>query len=334
MLAFDHPTPAALVEYVGAGLAETGASGSAAGTAAAASVNGGDGGAPAGAGSLAADGAAEALSALFRRAHRLGKLEDGLLMIEASRLRARFGLSHAEEQAPPVVPLARGSEEPVLFCFPSVLASAGPHEFSRFARGFADRCEVVAMPNPGFAAGELLPSTIEAAAAAWAVAIERHANGRAVALVGFSTGGLLAHAAAAQCARDGLRPAAVVLLDTYTPDTATDLFAAVVERMLQGGRAHPALTDDTLTAMAAYLRLLIDWRPPATVAPTLLVAAADEAGGGEPWPHYDATITVPADHLTILEDEADATAGAVGEWLSTVAGGPKGGRLARLVRRR
>jgi hypothetical protein len=86
--------------------------------------------------------------------------------------------------------------------------------------------------------------------------------------------------------------------------------------------------------MAAYLRLLIDWRPPATVAPTLRVAAADEAGGVEPWPHYDATITVPADHLTILEDEAGATAGAVDEWLSTVARGPKGGRLARLLRQR
>jgi hypothetical protein len=126
--------------------------------------------------------------------------------------------------------------------------------------------------------------------------------------------------------------AAVVLLDTYTPDTSTDLFAAVVDRMLQSGRAHPAITDDALTAMAAYLRLLMDWRPAATVAPTLLVAAADEAGGGEPWPHYDATITVAADHLTILEDEAGATAAAVDEWLSTLARAPKGGRLARLLR--
>jgi thioesterase domain-containing protein len=346
-LAFDQPTPAALVEYVGARLAETGAGQSEGETAPAMSLKGGDGGAgpPATrgvgqaatnhAGEAATNGAKEALPALFRRAHRLGRLEDGLLMIEAaSRLRARFGVSHAEEQAPPVIPLSRGSEEPLLFCFPSVLATAGPHEFSRFARGFADHCEVVAMPNPGFAAGELLPSTIEAAAAAQAVTIERHANGRAVALVGFSTGGLLAYAAAAQCARDGFRPAAVVLLDTYTPDTTTDLFVAVVERMLQGGRAQPALTDDTLTAMAAYLRLLMDWRPPATAAPTLLVTAADEAGGGEPWPHYNATMTVPADHLMILEDEADTTARAVDEWLSTLARGPKGGRLARMLRQR
>ncbi|HYZ01300.1 MAG TPA: SDR family NAD(P)-dependent oxidoreductase, partial [Candidatus Binatia bacterium] len=206
-LAFDHPTPAALVDYVNAGLAETGAGQSAGETAPAASVNGRDDGA----GPPATNGAGEALPALFRRAHRLGKLEDGLLMIEAaSRLRAHFGLSHAEEQAPPVIPLSRGSEEPVMFCFPSVIATAGPHEFSRFARGFAGHREVVAMPNRGFAAGELLPSTIEAAAAAYAVAIERHANGRAVALAGFSTGGLLAYAAAVQCARDGLRPAAVV----------------------------------------------------------------------------------------------------------------------------
>jgi thioesterase domain-containing protein len=298
-------------------------------------VNDADDNAHAGAGPPASNGGGEALPALFRRAHRLGKLEDGLHIIEAaSRLRARFGLSHAEEQAPSPLPLARGSKEPVLFCFPSVMATAGPHEFSRFARGFADRCEVVAVRNPGFAAGELLPSTIEAAAAAQAVAIERYANGRAVALVGFSSGGLLAHAAGVQCARDGHRPAAVVLLDTYVPDTASDLFVSVVGRMLQGGRAQPALTDDTLTAMAAYLRLLMESQPPEAAAPTLLVAAADESGGGEPWPHYDATITVPADHLTILEDKAGATAAAVDGWLSTLARGPKGGRLARLLGQR
>jgi thioesterase domain-containing protein len=257
-----------------------------------------------------------------------------LILDAAARLRARFGMSHAEQQAPSPITLSSGSEGPVVFCFPSVIATAGPHEFSRFARGFADRCEVVTMRNPGFAAGELLPSTIEAAAAAQAVTIERHANGRAVALVGFSTGGMLAHAAGVQCARAGHRPAAVVLLDTYALDLASDLFVAVIGRMLQGGRARPALTDDTLTAMAAYFRLLMDWRPPASVAPTLLAAAADQSEGDELWSPYDATITVPGDHLTILEDEADATARAVDEWLSTLPRAPKGGRLGKLLRPR
>jgi polyketide synthase 7 len=102
------------------------------------------------------------------------------------RLRPCFGLSHAEEQAPSVTSLSKASEIPILFCFPSVIATAGPHEFTGFARGFCDRREAVAVRNPSYEPGGLLPSTVEAAAATQAVAVERDANGRPFARVGFS----------------------------------------------------------------------------------------------------------------------------------------------------
>jgi pimeloyl-ACP methyl ester carboxylesterase len=170
------------------------------------------------------------------------------------------------------------------------------------------------------------------------VAIERHAAGRAFALVGYSTGGLLAYAAAEQCARDGVEPAAVVLVDTYAGEGMDRLKVAVLERMLEADRAHPELTDETLTAMVAYLGMLREWRPSPPVAPTLLVAAAENLAGagarnGAIWPHRDATVEVSADHLTILEDQADASARAIEDWLSATAPGPRRGRLGKLLRR-
>ncbi len=332
-LVFDHPTPAALITHLQAGVAGVGANGGAADHGDDTARNLGSGGA------AGPHGADQPLSAMFRRAHRLGRLEDGVALVEAAaRLRPRFGLSHAEEQAPGVLRLSEGLEEPILICVPSVIATAGPHEFTRFARGFEGRREVGAVSNPGYAQGDLLPSSIEAAAATQAVAVERHAAGRPFVLVGYSTGGLLAYAVADQCARDGVGPAAVVLVDSYPADAMHRLTVPVLERMLEAGRAQPELTDETLTAMVAYLGMLREWHPPAPAAPTLLVTAAQHLTGvngtnGASWPHRDATIEVAADHLTILEEHADASGRAIEEWLDAASPGARRARLGKLLRR-
>ena len=158
-------------------------------------------------------------------------------------------------------------------------------------------------------------------------------------LVGYSTGGLLAYAAADQCARDGVGPAAVVLVDTYAAESrCTELTVPVLERMLEAGRAQPDLTDEALTAMVAYLGMLREWRPSEPVAPTLArqrrgADLGSRGHRGATWPHRDAAVTVSADHLTILEDQADASAHAIEDWLSATAPGPRRGRLGKLLRR-
>jgi NAD(P)-dependent dehydrogenase (short-subunit alcohol dehydrogenase family)/thioesterase domain-containing protein/acyl carrier protein len=314
---FDHPTPAALIEHLqgllGGPMSDA---------------------VPVANGSRHGNGSAanRTLTAMFRRAVQLRRVSDAVAIAEAAaRLRPRFGVSHSEGEAPAVIPLAAGESDPVVFCIPSLIASSGPHEYARLAQGFAGRREVVAVPVPGFAADELLPSMLDAVAGAQAAAIKRHADGRPVALVGFSTGGLLAYALAAECAREGLVPAAVVVIDSYTMDTMWPIAGPVFERMLEGDGEHPAVDDHRLTAMGAYLGLLSAWTPEPPVAPTLLVKAADPEPGvvrvgdwSASWPLRHAAIDLPGTHLTILSDHAQTTARAIDDWLTRQPSGPGG----------
>jgi thioesterase domain-containing protein/acyl carrier protein len=305
---FDHPTPAALVNYL-QGL-----------------VDGKDGAGPEPqAHAVAAGGGSSGgtLTGMFRRAHHLGKVQDGIALAEAAaRLGPRFGLSHIENQAPTVIPLSRGDKDPILFCFPSLVATSGPHEYARFAKSFQGQRDVVAVPAPGFASNELLPSTLDAVVGAQAAAIKKHAGGRAVAMVGYSTGGLLAYAVATECVRNGFAPTAIVLIDSYTMDTMWRITDPVFDRMLSGEAAAPAVNDETLTAMGAYLGMLSTWTPDEAAVPTLLVKASDPIPGvvrnddsTATWTLRHTAVEIPGSHLTILEDHADTTALAVEEWL-------------------
>jgi acyl transferase domain-containing protein/NADPH-dependent curcumin reductase CurA/thioesterase domain-containing protein/acyl carrier protein len=326
---FDHPSPAALVAHLSGLLGE--ADGGAGEVAPAAAAPPSDG-----------NGAEGPLMGMFRRAYQLGKLKDGIAMAEAAAsLRPRFGVSHVDDEAPAVVPLTAGADAdgPILFCIPSLVASSGPHEYARFAKSFRGRREVVAVPVPGFASGELLAARLDAAAGAMAAAIGRHASDRAVALVGFSTGGLLAHAVAAECVRQGIAPTAVVLIDSYTMETAWPIADVVIDRMLVGDGAHPAIDDDRLTAMGAYLAMLSRWAPPAPAAPTLLIKASDPVPGvvqvGDwtaSWTQRDAAVVAPGTHLTILEDHVETTARAVEDWLDRHHG--RNGARSSAARRR
>ena len=183
----DHPTPAALVEHLQGLLGGSDGGGTESTPTVPATAANGNG----------TSGTAGTLGEMFRRAYQLRKLRNGLALAEAAAgLRPRFGVSHTEEQAPTPIVLARGDADPIVFCIPSLVASSGPHEYARLAKGFGNRHDAVALPAPGFRSDELLPSTLEAVAGAQAAAIKRYADGRPVALVGYSTGGLLAYAVA------------------------------------------------------------------------------------------------------------------------------------------
>jgi thioesterase domain-containing protein len=136
----------------------------------------------------------------------------------------------------------------------------------------------------------------------------------------------VAHAVAARLERDGDRPAAVALLDTYDPDydQLPALEPSMTAAMQQREGRFSLCNDVRLAAMGAYHRAFGGWRPTAVQAPTLLVRAADPwleeiretAGWRSVWSLPHTAVDAPGDHFSLLEDHADTTAKAVLAWLA------------------
>jgi hypothetical protein len=71
--------------------------------------------------------------------------------------------------------------------------------------------------------------------------------------------------------------------------------------------------------MAGYFELFAGWKPSRLASPTLFVRARDSLPGTEPAPVWDlphTEVTVPGDHVTVLEEHAHTTALAVHHWLA------------------
>ncbi|MEU4349677.1 beta-ketoacyl synthase N-terminal-like domain-containing protein [Streptomyces sp. NPDC023838] len=300
---FDERTPQALAGAVSAALGEQ--------------EPGGAGSAP------AAHAPAEStLAGLFRTALAAGRAgEFTELLATAADFRPVFGEEGGADLAAPVL-LARGGSGPALFCLPTVLATSGPEQFARLAAGFGGASDVFALALPGFREDEALPAGVEALAAALAATVLDGAGDAPYALLGYSSGGLLAHSVAARLEAEGAGPAAVVLLDTFPvgggrlAEFGPALVTAMAERAEVTG-----LDDARLSAMGGYLRLLADWRPAALSAPTLLVRAGDHGWGSSGPDRTElaalaTVLDVPGDHFTLIEEHAPSTARAVGRWLA------------------
>ncbi|WP_035931249.1 KR domain-containing protein, partial [Pseudofrankia saprophytica] len=220
------------------------------------------------------------------------------------------------------VPLARGDAHPAVFCLPTMLATSGPEQFARLATGLGGGREVSALTLPGFRAGEALPATREVLAEALAATVRRSAAGRPYALLGYSSGGLLALDLAALLAAEGTGPRAVVLLDTFPVGGGRlDEFGPALLTAMARRSEITGLDDARLSAMGGYLRLLAGWRAIPPPAPTLLVRAAGHDWGG-PGPDRAelaalcATLDTPGDHFTLIEEHAADTARTVLGWLA------------------
>ncbi|GAA1779218.1 acyltransferase domain-containing protein [Streptomonospora arabica] len=296
----------------------------------------GPGGGEAGAGregaAAGADPGGDSMVALFRGACAAGRVEDGLQMLRAAaRLRPRFDAGRGQPRPRPLL-LAEG-RAPLFVCFPSLVMISGPHEYARFAAALRGVHEVRVLPQPGFAGGEHLPGTVRAAAEAQAAAVEEACGAERFVLVGRSSGGWVAHAVAEALEQRGRRPAGVVLLDTPVPEDAA-LAPLIGGRIIERDR-ELGLTDAArATAMGGYLDLFESWSPRKIAARTAMVRPDDPVadGGGAPvaeglwrfaWPLPHDALRVPGDHLTMLEDHAEQTAAAVGEWVRRTVHPPR-----------
>jgi NAD(P)-dependent dehydrogenase (short-subunit alcohol dehydrogenase family) len=264
------------------------------------------------------------LSSLFTYAVAQGKRDAAVdFLAGAARFRPMFhGVSDVDGFAEPVR-LSRDNGAPRLLCFPSYTAAGGVHQYVKLAEALGDAADVRALRVPGFVAEESIPASAEAAVAVLAETVRRHVpDGVPYAVLGTSTGGLLAHAVAAELERDGTPPWGVALLDTYAPDDPRlELILDALMAELTG-RVQVAPSGARMSASCWYMKLFGSWRLPAAGVPSLLLRAeAPFASLGTPdWrtglTAADRIIDVPGDHLSMLEGDVAGTADAVRDWLA------------------
>ncbi len=220
--------------------------------------------------------------------------------------------------------LADGGSTPALICCCTMSPMSGPHEYARLSGSFRGRRDVFALPNPGFAPGELMPATVAAALAVQADAILRQLDGAPFVLLGHSGGSIMANTLACHLEAQGSGPAGVALLDSYPP------FSPVLGRwsgelmsgMFDREQSFASMDDARITAWAGYLRLMSAWEPAAMTAPTLLIRATEPVGAivdGEDWraswkfPH--AAAEAPGNHFTMIGEHGSVTAQVIEDWL-------------------
>ncbi|MEV2243858.1 type I polyketide synthase [Streptomyces sp. NPDC049970] len=269
----------------------------------------------------------DTIGALFRRACEERRLREGFALLESvAQLRPTFAGAADVPESPVSVRLARGPRPVRLVCFSSQVALAGVHQYARFASAFRDVRDVSALAVPGFAAGEPLPATEEALLDLLARMVREQVGDEPYAVLGSSSGGILAYATAARLEREGRGPAGVVLLDTYVPgdDSLGQFEDQLLGGMFEREASFARMDAARLSAMSWYFNLLGGWRPGKLDAPVLLVRAGEPMPGGEElapelwqtgWSEADHVVDVPGNHFTMMEDLAGSTAATVDAWL-------------------
>ncbi|WP_141704222.1 type I polyketide synthase [Planobispora rosea] len=286
---------------------------------------------------IPADLAGDTLSGMFRDAVAAGKVEEGqALLVAAANIRP----VRTKEEVPEPKSLAQGGQSPRLILFSTPMAMGGVHQHARFAANWRGLRNVHALPVPGFSRGESLPNSTDVVLHIFAESVLRAAEGEPFVLVGHSSGGILAHATAGRLEARGVRPAGVVLLDTYPPEHEIAMEAVVGQmalNLLDREDTFGRFDNARLSAMGRYIGMIHEFELAPLDAPILLVrpdrwldgTAAEAVDGiGEwrtSWSTAQATVDVPGDHFSIVEDESPTTAKAIEKWLESLESLKEGG---------
>ncbi|RBQ20834.1 beta-ketoacyl synthase [Spongiactinospora rosea] len=270
----------------------------------------------------------DTVSALFRAAVGAGKGAEGLAFLRAAgALRPTFG---TPGELPPTVRLAEGPARPRLFTVGSHIAAGSSHQFARMAAGLRGVRDVYSLPMPGFATEEKLPASADVLLASYAEAVVEYSEGEPAVLVGYSAGGIFAHATARLLEERGHAPAGLVLLDTYSPDSSAmgALWASLLQGLLDREEMFGPFNSARLAGMGWYSGLLETCEVRPIGVPTLFVRpeAWIAPGGAQDdtwrasWDDAHTTVELPCDHFSIIEDQAHETVTVIENWLTTLLG--------------
>uniref|UniRef100_UPI001F584C90 thioesterase domain-containing protein n=1 Tax=Anaeromyxobacter oryzisoli TaxID=2925408 RepID=UPI001F584C90 len=233
--------------------------------------------------------------------------------------RARRDAERPARYAPELLRLARGSARPGVVCFPSFVPPTAV-QYARFASPLRELRDVWVLDVPGYVPGEPLAPDLATLVQTAAKAVVRSAARGPFAIVGYSSGGFLAHAVTRHLEDLGVIPSALVLLDTpATVSSSAPLLDRLAARLLAEPR-H----DVELTAMSWYLDLFATWAPAEVAAPILFASPAEVRADDAPradrassprWPFDHALLEVPGDHFSMMDRHAEAVARMVHGWL-------------------
>jgi thioesterase domain-containing protein len=183
--------------------------------------------------------------------------------------------------------------------------------------------------HPGLAGGHAVPDSPDTLAVMHAETVRRQVGDEPVVLVGYCSGGAVAHATAGRLAATGPAPVGLIMIDTHhTADGRRDdrLMALMARDAAQPPELFGTLFEDSLIlAGGAYARIFEDWRPEPLAVPTVLLRAdtpTDEMRSIPPgddwrsrWPLPHETVDIPGDHFTVLDEDAGTTAAAIRAWV-------------------
>ena len=228
--------------------------------------------------------------------------------------------------------LSHGDNAPHIICFPSLVALPGEMQYDRLSSCFQSINDLSVVIVPGYQPDEPLASSIDALTDVLAEATLRCTQGKPFALLGHSSGGLLAYAVGSHLEASGVQPTSVILLDTFIPDSVSPQWGKALIYQLFAHRPMFAdnVDDSGITAMMTYQHMFQHWQPQLVAAPTLVVRPTEGIPGtpGEPltgqewcthWPLEHVETEVPGDHFTMSVEYAHTTAKSLRDWLSTLS---------------
>jgi acyl transferase domain-containing protein/thioesterase domain-containing protein len=264
---------------------------------------------------------------LLSEASKRGTIDEFVeVLTAASEFRVMSAVSSSNGGSSRVIRLADGSAHPSLVLIPSVGPMSGPHEYVKLAREFSGQRPVFTLPLLGFAPGDSLPESTAVLIEDLVEAIGQANVGENFVIGGHSSGGWLAHAVADYLECAGIPPSAVLLLDSYPPDSPllSQMLAPMLTAMQAGDAGEMRIDDARLLAMGGYRRILTDWAPAEIETPTVVVRASEpswdvtldeESAWRASWNLSHTYVDVPGNHFTMMTEHAASTARGVEEVL-------------------
>jgi NADP-dependent 3-hydroxy acid dehydrogenase YdfG len=284
----------------------------------------------------AAEPEADSLERIFLDAVNTRKSTELYALLGAlANMRPSFEVTAELDDLPGPVTLAEGATEPQLIALSTPTANAGVHQYARLAACLRGHRKLSALPLVGFGIGEHLPGTIGGAVRSIAESVLRAAGGRPFVLVGWSSAGALAYAAAGVMESAlGIRPGAVIMLDTLSishgADEGIDHNALMQINFENLEDAPFRLTSTRLSAMGRWMSLMSGLEVTPTSAPVLLIRATRPLYEGQFVPGSEddpgpviksaAVRLVDADHTSLGREDAGSTAEIIEEWLECCFG--------------